>query len=136
VTDSNGNYRVTLQAAAPGNVHGVTSDGESNFVDAGLSDTTDAPLPPVIDRFDASQGDGNWWTFRGHVTCTNPSGLTVNFGGQPVSLTNQHCTVDDQGNFSFLVHLNGTTSDNGMATAEVTDRWGQTSDAMWYVNQT
>jgi hypothetical protein len=131
-TDSNGHYRVTLQAAALGDVHGVTSDGQSNPVDVTLTDTA-----PVIDSFVASMGENSWWTFSGHVTYGTPLGLTVNLGGEPVSLTNQNCTVDAAGNFSCQIRLNGTTTDNGMASAVVTDWWGLTSNtATWCVNQT
>jgi hypothetical protein len=131
-TDATGSYSVTLQAAALGDVHGVTADGHSNPVTITLTDTA-----PVIDRFVGSQGQNNWWTFSGHVSYGTPLGLTVNLGGEPVSLTDQNCTVDAAGNFSVEIRLNGTPTDDGMATAVVTDWWGLTSNtATWCVNQT
>jgi hypothetical protein len=135
-TDANGNYRVTLQVAAPGAIHGVTADGRSNAVDLPLTDnsTTDTP-GPVIDRLIATREQGNLWTFSGHVIVANPQGLFIYFGGEPDSLQGQRCPVEADGTFSLTIELNGTPSDNGMATATITDWLNRSDTATCGVNQ-
>jgi hypothetical protein len=129
VTDINGNFSITLVASGLGDVYAQVDD--SNVADAVLVDSA-----PVIDKFTATEGSNDMWVFTGHVIDMNPQNLTINLGGQPVSLAGKTVTVDASGNFSIAIQLNGTESDNGTATAQAVDAWGVTSNiAMTLITQ-
>jgi hypothetical protein len=130
-TDSNGNFTADLTATGLGAVYEQTPG--SNQAETDLTDTA-----PVIDSFFASEGPNHMWTFTGHVTYNQPSpyGLVINFGGQPISLTGQTANVAPDGTFTFAIQLNGTYPDNGTATAQTTDAWGNSSNiAMCLITQ-
>jgi hypothetical protein len=125
VTDANGNYSITLPAVQLGTVTAATTDGQSNTAQAML-----AGAPPQIVNFTWTLGSTGLSTFSGQVLDASAPGLTVNFGGEPVSMQNQHVTVDADGWFYFTIRLNGTATDNGEVTATVTDWWGLQSEAV------
>jgi hypothetical protein len=133
VTDANGRYAITLTASGLGMVSGITADHQSNTAQVTLSDTA-----PNISNFVGKESAGDWWTFTGKVTYGQTlQGLTVNFGGQAVSLQGKTTTVDANGNFSFSIQLDGTENDNGLVSATITDWWGQRSNtALTNVYQT
>lgn len=83
---------------------------------------------PQIVSFGAVQVSGGVWDFSGTVIDANPSGLTVNFGGEPVSLQGKSAVTNGSGNFMFAIQLNTNGSDNGTATAQTTDSQGLTSN--------
>jgi hypothetical protein len=121
-TDANGNYTITLTAGALGTAKAATADGKSNVASVMLNWTA-----PVIQNFACVELPNHWFTFTGKVIGPDAGGLTVSFGGAPESLQNQSTTTAADGTFSFTIQLNGTVDDNGIASAVVTNRWGQTS---------
>jgi hypothetical protein len=124
-TDANGNFSATLTANSLGTVSAFVRDSTNQ-----ISNTANVTLTcakPVIQNFYCSeQADGSY-LFTGNVVAPSVTGLTVNFGGAPVSLQNQTATVLANGTFALQLPLNGQTSDNGTAMVTVTDCWGQTS---------
>jgi hypothetical protein len=125
VTDSGGHYTINLVASGLGPVSGKTVDGSSNTAQVTLTDTA-----PVLTNLKACEGVGDLWTFSGTVTYRSPQGLTVSFGGQPVTLQGKITPVSYTGTFSLSIRLNGTSTDNGMVSAGVMDPWGLTSNTL------
>jgi hypothetical protein len=130
VTDSNGHYDITLQASNLGQVQ--ATDTYSDHASLQLTDPA-----PVI-SFSAVEGANDVWTFTGTITYNRPfTAMTVYLGGAPVSLQGVTCTANDQGTFGISIQLNGTSSDNGTATAVAIDAWGTSSNtATDYIWQT
>ena len=129
-TDSAGHFSLTLTATCLGNVSATATDS-LNLMSAPASLTLTSQAP-VISNFQGTEGAGDYWTFTGTVADESPLNLVVYFGGNPVSLQNQSVTVHSDGSFSFGVQLNGTLTDDGTATAQVTDWWGQLSNLAQY----
>jgi hypothetical protein len=121
-----GMYAITLKASGLGDVTAQTADGMSNVAVVTLTDTA-----PRITQFQAIEGTGHLWTFQGDVTYRYPQGLIVNLGGMPDSLQGKTAPVDSSGHFWVVLELNGTTSDNGTASAVTTDPWGLTSNTAY-----
>jgi hypothetical protein len=122
-TDANGHYSLTTQGLALGPVRAQTADGQSNIATVTLTD-----VAPVI-TFTAVESTGNVWILSGHVNYrTKPEGFTVFFGGAPVSLSAQTATVNEDGDFSVAVQLNGAPTDNGAASAYTISPWGTQSN--------
>lgn len=132
-TDSNGHYSASLVALSLGNVYAATTDGASNTAVVTLMVPT-----PRISNFVGSQGAGNVWTFTGTVSAAGGStGLTVNFGGDPVDVQNKTATVAADFTFTLIVQMNGTQNDNGVVWARTTDWWNQMSNLVQdYITQT
>ena len=94
-----------------------------------------AGTSPQIINFTWSEGTGAIVTFTGQVVDSAPAGLTVNFGGDPVSLENKTATTDANGNFSLTLIMKTNGTDNGTATAQTTDKQGlQSNMAMTVVS--
>ncbi len=131
VTDANGNFTLTANAAGLGGVSASTVDSlqhASNTATVNITDNT-----PAINNFSYTQGSLNSFTFTGTTSAASPGGLMVSFGGIP-SLGGQTATVGSDGSFSLNVVLNSNGSDNGTATAQLTDWWGlQSNVATTYV---
>jgi hypothetical protein len=131
VTDANGNYSITLPVTQLGAVTATTTNGQSNTAQVTL-----VSQPPLITNFTWTVGAGGMTTFSGRVLDQSAPGLTVSFGGEPVSMQNQKVTVDADGWFHFSIKLNGAATDNGAVTAVVTDWWGLKSPvAQCFVQQ-
>lgn len=126
VTDANGNFSLTADASALGAINAVVTDALGNVSDTATVNVTSNA--PKISNFGCVEGYLHIFTFTGTVTDESAPGLTVNFGGSPVSLQGKSVAVKADGTFEFTVQLNGTTSDNGTATAQTTDWWGLTSN--------
>lgn len=126
-TNMQGQFSVTLAASGLGDVRATAHDGTSNTPTVTLTDV----MPTLT--FNASEGTNHVWTFYGHVTYAGrpTQGMLVYLGGAPVSLTNQTAPVDSAGNYVVNVTLNGTTSDNGTASARALTPWGNFSDFMF-----
>jgi hypothetical protein len=122
ITDANGNFSVTLTAASLGTVTATTVNSWGMFSNTASVVLTDTQ--PVIQNFYCTVLPDGWYQFSGQVVGNNLAGLTVYFGGVPVSLQNQKATVLADGTFTLQLQLNGTPSDNGTVTANVTDWWG------------
>jgi len=86
------------------------------------------PSAPQIVSFGAVEVVGGVWDFTGTVIDANPAGLTVSFGGEPVSLQGASTTTEANGNFIYATMLNTNGSDNGTATAQTTDGQGYVSN--------
>jgi hypothetical protein len=126
VTDSNGNYSITLTASALGNVTAAAMDGSSNTASVTLTDAA-----PTLTAFTAREGQGDVWTLSGTVTYNRTvTDVTINFGGAPVSIAGKSTTVNGSGNFTLSVQLNGKQTDNGTASAAGTDAWGTVSNTL------
>jgi hypothetical protein len=138
LTDSDGNFSLTTNAASLGEVDAATADGQSNMASVFLSSSA-----PVISNFGAFQeSNTRWWDVVGHVTDGNfsPQGLTIQINGSPVTIYNngqgQTTSVDQNGNFDLIIQLNGTGKDNGNIQASTTDAWGLQSNApMFMISQ-
>ncbi len=128
-TDANGNFSATLTASGQGIVYAATSDGQSNIVQAAVTDPG-----TVIDEFWASTGSLNVFTFTGHVQ-GGYQGEVVNFSGLK-DLDGQSATVDANGGFRFTTQLDGRQDDEGDAYAQATDAWGvQSNEASYWITQ-
>ncbi len=77
-----------------------------------------------IVNFAAIETGLGMWEFTGTVVDANPGGLTVSFGGQPVSLQGETATTDANGNFGLGIILNTDGSDDGIATSQTVDGQG------------
>jgi hypothetical protein len=86
------------------------------------------PAPPQITNFSAVYQVGNVCVFSGDVVAAAPGGLTVFFGGEPVSLQGLKTVTDANGHFTITVTLNGTRNDTGVASAQAKDAFGQLSN--------
>jgi hypothetical protein len=92
-------------------------------------DTSPAPVaPPQITGFTATEVSTGLYLFSGTVVADHPEGMTVTFGGAPVSLEGKTTTVLADGTFSLLVSMQTDGSDDGTATAVCTDEYGQVSN--------
>jgi hypothetical protein len=140
VTDQNGNFDFTVNASSLGNIDAavvpegpggpgnsmqpVAGQVQSNVIQDVLADTA-----PVIANFAVQQVNGNEYQFTGTVTGSYVQGLTVTFGGQPLSLQGQKATVNADGTFTLLVDMVNGADDNGQASAQIkADGWGQASN--------
>lgn len=126
VTDANGNYSYTADAAGLGTVSAQVTDAAgltSNIAQVSLTSNS-----PVITNFHATAGLLGSYTFSGIVTDESPNGLVVTFGGNPVSVTGKTAMVNADGSFSLTVTLNGLSTDNGTVTAQTADWWGLQSN--------
>jgi hypothetical protein len=84
--------------------------------------------PPTVTNFQYQvQYDGSY-TFSGHVDAFSDEGLIVHLDGTLVSLQSVTVCCDQNGNFEFNVHLNGSPSDDGTVTAVAVDLLGQESN--------
>jgi hypothetical protein len=123
-TDSSGKFSFTTNALALGAVSAATTDA------AGRTSPTATmvlqAVTPAITNFAAVEGSDEMFTFSGNVSALTPNGLTVTLGGIS-SLNGQTATANSNGSFQLIVHLN-SGSDNGTATAQTTDWWGQQSN--------
>jgi hypothetical protein len=139
-TDGAGHFSVTLLGKKLGQVFAQIANGLSNVAQIanGLSNVAQLTLTnkaPVISQFSAGEAPGDIWTFFGKVTDESPAGLPLVLGGL-ASLPNVTVQVRPDGCFSYSVMLNGTGSDNGCATADVTDWWGAAAaTADYYITQ-
>jgi hypothetical protein len=89
-------------------------------------------LGPQIVNFQAVEVVEGLWKFTGDVIDEAPGGLTVHFGGQPVSLQGVTTTTDAGGHFDKSVLLNTDGSDNGLASAQTFDAGAQASNIALY----
>ncbi len=132
-TRGDGTFSLTAQASGLGNVWASTVDlwGQSSNT-ASVTLTDDAP---TIGNFQAVEGTNRVWTFSGTVTDgEGAGGLTVTFGGLP-TLNGKTVNTAADGTFSLTIQLQ--VGENGTATAQTTDAWGQASNvAMANVHQT
>jgi hypothetical protein len=134
-TDPAGNFCLALTATGLGTISASTTDPAGNASNTPIVTLTSNA--PQITNFTGSEEQGDWYEFTGRVLDESPTGLTLYLGGAPVSLSGASCTVRSDGTFDFRVQLTGTTTDDGVATAMVTDWWGLTSNtATWTVSQT
>ena len=126
--DSNGDFTMTVQPSALGDITAITTDlwGQSS----NTGDVTLTSNAPLINNFAAIHGSGTTWTLQGSVDVQDPEGLTVTFGGLP-SLSGVTASVQGDGTFSATVTLQADES--GTATAQTTDWWGQQSNLAEHV---
>jgi hypothetical protein len=90
------------------------------------------PAGPVITDFVAVEVVGGLWRFTGDVTAAAPEGLTITFGGEPVSLRGETTTTDANGHFDMSKLMNTDGTDNGLATAQTVDGAGRASNVALY----
>jgi hypothetical protein len=132
VTNSSGYFSVTTNAAGLGTVSATTVDSLGQTSNTATNAVTSQA--PVISNFSWVSSYNNTYTFTATVTDASAPGLTVTFGGIP-SLANKTATVQSNGTVSLSVQLNNNGSDNGTATAQTTNWWGQLSNvaqtAVW-----
>jgi hypothetical protein len=134
-TDSQGFFSVTLTASNLGMVSANVTD--STMHQSNQASVTLVSAKPRFDSFICQELTGGWYRFTGKVLDESVAGLTVYFGGTPVSLMMQSATVQADGEFTLDLQLNGTSTDEGTASAQVTDWWGKMSDqAFCDVHQT
>lgn len=89
--------------------------------------------PPQIVNFGATEVVGGMWRFTGDVIDEAPGGLTITFGGEPISLQGVTVTTDANGHFDKVVFLNTDGTDNGLASAQTVDGAGQQSNLALYI---
>ncbi len=126
-TNSSGYFTVGLQAAGLGTVTAQTTDGQSNVAQVTLTD----PSPPQITQFSYMEYSNGMYVFEGQVS-GGYQGEVVNLSGLK-DLQGKTATVNSNGSFSIVVHLDGQMDDNGDATAQTSDVWGTNSNvaASW-----
>jgi hypothetical protein len=84
--------------------------------------------PPRIVDFAAVQVSGGLYTFSGRVLDESPAGLTVTFGGSPLTMNGVTITTESNGFFSVTKTLQRDGSDTGAVTALTRDVGGQQSN--------
>ena len=122
-TDSNGNYSVTFDANELGTVY---ADVDDQWEQASTTAQAEIDVDvPAISNFVAIEEQDGTWTFKGTVTHQSAENLEVVLGGilEGYSLT---AFVDENGQFEINLALD--PEDEGTATAEVEDWWGQDSN--------
>jgi RNA polymerase sigma factor (sigma-70 family) len=87
---------------------------------------------PLIVNFQAVEVVEGIWQLTGDVIDEAPGGLTVAFGGEPVSLRNVTATTDASGHFEETLLLNAGGSDAGIASAQVVNAHGRASNVALY----
>ena len=87
---------------------------------------------PSVTNFEAAQSTGNIWRFTGDVIDEQPAGLTITFGGEPVTLRGYTTQTNANGHFDVLIALNTDGSDDGVATAKTVDPQGTSSNLATY----
>jgi hypothetical protein len=86
-------------------------------------------VAPTISNFSWVQVNGTSYKFTGTVTGSYVQGLTVSFGGSPLSLQNLTATVNADGTFTLCVDMKNGVNDNGLASAQIlADGWGEASN--------
>jgi hypothetical protein len=121
-TDSNGHYTITLTADGLGSVYALAVGTGAQAMDYFWD------IAPEITNFSACEGEDRLWTFTGSVEYHRPfNTMAINFGGVPVSVSGG-TAADSSGSFTWMVRLNGTPSDNGLAWAEAISPWGLVSE--------
>jgi hypothetical protein len=125
VTNAYGDFDITTEASALGNIIATVSDvwNQSGSRSASLTNTT-----PVIQNFDAIDAGSGVWGFQGTVVDEYPGGLKVRLGGLP-SVQGVEITVNSSGWFTKTIQLQ--PGETGTVTAVVTDWWGATSEIVW-----
>jgi hypothetical protein len=83
---------------------------------------------PQLVNFTAVEVVGGMWRFTGDVIDEAPGGLTITFGGEPVSLQGETTTTDANGHFDVVLLMNTDGSDNGLASAQTVDAQGLESN--------
>lgn len=122
VTNSNGTFSLTVQAAGLGTINAQTTDAQglaSNVVQQSVTSSA-----PSIINFTATRSVNTVYIFTGQVLDESAAGLTVSFGGLQ-SLLGKTATVAPNGTFSLTVEL--AQGEEGCATAQTTDWWGLVS---------
>jgi hypothetical protein len=127
-TNADGSFALTVQASALGDISATTADqwGLTSNTET-VTVTSNAPSIADFGGYEFSTG----WLFEGVVSDESPGGLVVTFGGVLAGYT---ATVSSNGNFSL--HVNFTTHVDEIATAQVTDWWGLTSEIAMTLVQT
>ncbi len=125
-TDASGMFSLTLTATGLGTVTASATDAAGHASNSPLF--TLKSVAPHIENFFCSEQPDGWYRFSGQVYDESPNGLTVSFGGAPITLQGDSCQVLLDGSFAIRIKLNGTQTDEGTATAVVTDWWGLTSN--------
>jgi hypothetical protein len=85
-------------------------------------------LSPRIINFVGVEVAQGLFVFSGDVVDEAPGGLTIYFGGEPVSLQGVTVTTDASGHFEKAIFVNTDGSDNGIATAHTFDSQGLQSN--------
>jgi hypothetical protein len=120
VTDSQGNYSVTLSVSQLGQVTAASADGKSNTATATLMSGM-----PMIMGFEAINEGGGVWEFTGSVSGAPTQGESVSLGGIP-ALNGVSVNVSPDGSFTVFVSV--ASGNGGEATAQAVDWWGDTSE--------
>jgi hypothetical protein len=123
VTDT-GQFTVQVAADHLGLVMGEATDSGQQLTSESYALEVSSN-PPVLGNFNAAENADGTWTFSGQVSDAVPQGDTITFGGLN-ALQGKTATVDVSGNFSLTVPV--AAGDDGTATAQATDQWGQTSN--------
>lgn len=84
--------------------------------------------PPRIVDFAAVEYSHGLFTFSGRVIDESPGGLTVKFGGSPVTTFGMTITTESDGVFSKTVQMLTNGQDSGTITAQTRDAGGQASN--------
>ena len=111
----------------------ATTTQSSVFVDPEVPPEVATNVAPRIVNFVAVETARGLWTFSGDVIDEAPGGLTITFGGVPVSLQNRTTTTDANGHFSVAFLMNTDGSDDGTATARAVDSAGLASNLAIYI---
>jgi hypothetical protein len=130
---STGQFTVQVAASHLGLVMAEATDPGQQLASEPYALEVTSP-PPVVSGFTGAENPNGSWTFQGHVASAVPQGDTVTFAGLS-ALQGKTAKVDGTGRFTVTVPV--AASDEGTATAQVTDQWGQTSNlGEWIVRPT
>lgn len=121
-TNAQGAYSVTLPVSKLGQVTAASADGLSGTMNATLVGGT-----PTINGFSAVPQGGGVWLFSGYVTGAPTQGEVIHFDGL-TALADKSCNVNPDGSFSYYCRV--FAGQGGIATAEATDWWGDTSSTV------
>ncbi len=94
-----------------------------------------AQAAPVIDEFDAVEVGEGWYQIEGHVTASQPEGLTVTFAGVP-AVDGKSAVTDSDGNFVLVVQVKTDGTDAGVISAVTSNANGTSNTALTNMNPT
>lgn len=119
ITNSQGNYSITVSVPQLGTEYAASANGLSNTAQYTLvrGDLT-------ISSFTATAEGNGLWLLSGTVSGEPTEGGVVYFGGMP-ALQGQSTEVNPDGTFELYVII--PSGQGGWATAQVVDWWGDPS---------
>jgi hypothetical protein len=126
VTDSNGDFSVTLTAALLGTVTATVTGSQPGST--GYASLVLSNVAPTIVNFTATQDSATCWTLSGQVTDEYAAGLVITFSSAIAPLNGQTVVVGDDGWFTLSFNTQGMDYSGTVTVQVLADWWGLASN--------